>query len=96
MRRRNLGLEERLRLSGGYSWLQRGNGSAELPRSGEGVVGGAEQVRATTRSTIESREAKRRVGFEWLVLWTVGCFLAVPFTLFSTQRGRDCRAETTG
>ena len=43
----------------------------------------------------EWREAKRRVGFEWLVLWTIGRFLAVPFTLFSTEKGMDCRAETT-
>ena len=81
MRRRNLGLGERLCLSDGYRRLRSGNGSTEPLRSGEGVVGGAEHVRATPRSTLERREAKRRVGFEWLVLWTFGCFLAVPLYL---------------
>ena len=42
----------------------------------------------------ECREAKRRVGFVWLVLWTVGVFLQCPLHLFSTERGEDCRAET--
>ena len=42
----------------------------------------------------ECREAKRRVGFVWLVLWTVGVFLPCPLPLFSTERVEDCRAET--
>ena len=42
----------------------------------------------------ECREAKRRVGFVWLVLWTIGVFLPCPLPLFSTERGKDCRAET--
>ena len=96
MRRRNLGLEERLCSSDGYLRLQGGSGSAEPLRSGAGVVGGAEQARATPRSTREWREAKRRVGFELLYFGPLGDFLAVPFTLFSTERGRDYRAETPG
>ena len=87
MRRRNLCLGERLCLSDGYRRLQSGSGSAELLRNGEGVVGGAEQARATPRSTRERREAKRRVGFEWLVLWTFGYFLAVPLLYFLRKNG---------
>ena len=56
MRQMNLGLGERLCLVGGYLRLRSGNGSAEFLRSGEGVVGGAERVRATPRSTLESRD----------------------------------------
>ena len=44
----------------------------------------------------EWREAKRRVGFVWFGTLDLWCFLAVPLPLFSTERGRDCRAETPG
>ena len=40
------------------------------------------------------REAKRRVGFVWLVLWTIGVFLPCPLPLFCAERGEVCRAET--
>ena len=56
MRQRNLGLGAELYLVGGYLRLRSGNGCAELLRSGEGGVGGAEQVRATPRSTLERRD----------------------------------------
>ena len=45
---------------------------------------------------LEWREAKRRVGFAWFVTLDLWCFLAVPLPLFSTERWRDCRAETPG
>ena len=55
MWQRNLGLRADAGLVGGYLRLRSGNGSAELLRSGEGGVGGAERVRATPRSTLERR-----------------------------------------
>ena len=44
----------------------------------------------------EWRRAKRLVGFEWFGTLDLWCFLAVPLPLFSTERGSDCRAETSG
>ena len=65
------------------------HGSAELPKSDEGLVRRAELARATPRSNPKSKETKRRVFGVFGGTYDFGVFLAVhlPFIFYGKMEG---------